>query len=175
MAALRIAAGRDTRLPMQIETSQLRIVAPRSQLNFLDIQSVTLARPLTPIQTYGHLSGWMAQRFGWAFRVRDALSAPFGVRPIRGFSGRTPAAATEGEKLDFFLVEQATPEVLVLTERDRHQDVMTCIACSGGHVTITSSVVTHNGFGRLYMAVVGPTHRVIIRRSLARLKDQANT
>ena len=71
MAALRIAAGRDTRLPMQIETSQLRIVAPRSQLNFLDIQSVTLARPLSPIQTYGHLSGWMAQRFGWAFRVRE--------------------------------------------------------------------------------------------------------
>ncbi|MBW4985800.1 DUF2867 domain-containing protein [Mameliella sp. CS4] len=160
---------------MQIETSQLRIVAPRSQLNFLDIQSVTLAEPLSPIQTYGHLSGWMAQRFGWAFRVRDALSAPFGVRPIRGFSGRKPVAATEGERLDFFLVEKATPDVLVLTGRDRHLDVMTCIACSGRDVSITSSVVTHNAFGRLYMVVVGPMHRVIVRRSLAHMKDQANT
>ncbi|WP_305972259.1 MULTISPECIES: DUF2867 domain-containing protein [unclassified Mameliella] len=160
---------------MQIETSQLRIVALRSQLNFLDIQSVTLAEPLSPIQTYGHLSGWMAQRYGWAFRVRDVLSAPFGVRPVRGFSGRAPVAATEGERLDFFLVEQATPEVLVLTARDRHLDVMTCIACSGRDVSIISSVVTHNAFGRLYMAVVGPVHRVMLRRSLAHLRAQANT
>ncbi len=104
-----------------------------------------------------------------AFRIRDAVSARFGVRRIGGL-GTTPSDGVRvGERLDFFLVEHVAPDLLVLTERDRHLDVMTCISTQGAELTITSSVVTHNLFGRAYMVVVGPAHRLIVRAMLRRL------
>ena len=75
-----------------------------------------------------------------------------------------------GDYLDFFLVEHSAPEVLVLTERDRHLDVMTCVSMADRVLTITSSVVTHNTFGRLYMLPVGPAHKLIVNNYLKRLK-----
>ncbi|WP_312808455.1 hypothetical protein [Agrobacterium cavarae] len=37
-------------------------------------------------------------------------------------------------------------------------------------LTITSSIVTHNAFGRIYMLPVGPAHTLIINSDLRRLK-----
>ncbi|MEL7521783.1 MAG: DUF2867 domain-containing protein [Cyanobacteria bacterium J06553_1] len=59
---------------------------------------------------------------------------------------------------------------MVLTERDRHLDVMTCISINGPTVSITSSVLIHNWFGHAYMIPVGIAHRWIVRRMLRRLR-----
>ncbi|WP_368733762.1 DUF2867 domain-containing protein, partial [Glutamicibacter soli] len=84
------------------------------------------------------------------------------MKKIGGFSAVPRSSIQVGEHLDFFLVEHVAPDILVLTERDRHLDVMTCISTLGNSVTITSSVVTHNAFGRAYMVPVGPAHRLIV-------------
>ncbi|MDN5786084.1 DUF2867 domain-containing protein, partial [Pseudorhodobacter sp.] len=75
-----------------------------------------------------------------------------------------------GDKLDFFLVEEISPRLLVLTARDRHLDVMTTIATFDGTLTITSSVITHNNFGRVYMLAVGPAHKVIVWSILRKIR-----
>lgn len=77
---------------------------------------------------------------------------------------------SSGEKLDFFLVEHTEPNLLLLTERDSHLDVMIAIATQGPYVTITASVVTHNLFGRLYMLPADPAHHIIVPAMLRRLK-----
>ena len=105
-----------------------------------------------------------------AFRVRDAVSSLFGVKAIGGFSDRKAQDAQVGDYLDFFLVEYADKETLVLTERDRHLDVMTCVSTNGPTVSITSSVRVHNLFGRIYMIPVGITHKWIVRGMLKRLQ-----
>lgn len=60
--------------------------------------------------------------------------------------------------------------MLVLSVRDRHLDVMICLSITDHVFTITSSVVTHNVFGRIYMLPVGVVHKVLINRDLERLK-----
>lgn len=105
-----------------------------------------------------------------AFRARDAVSAVFGVKRIGGFSGKRREAVQAGDRLDFFLVEHSAPDMLVLTERDRHLDVMICISTADRLLTVTASVVTHNTFGRLYMLPVGPAHKLIVANDLRRLK-----
>ncbi len=105
-----------------------------------------------------------------AFKIRDAIAARFGVKRIGGFSN-TPVTHVEvGDKLDFFLIEDITPHRLTLTERDTHLDVMTCVTAQDGRVTITSSVLTHNWFGKVYMWPVAPAHKLIVALTLARLK-----
>ncbi len=105
-----------------------------------------------------------------AFRMRDAISSLFGVKRIGGFSGARQETVHAGEQLDFFLVEHSAPDILVLTERDQHLDVMICLSITDRVFTITSSVVTHNVFGCIYMLPVGLAHKLIVNRDLRRLK-----
>jgi hypothetical protein len=144
-------------------------LGPAASLDYYDSQSVTLAHPVTPLEGWNIIMASPQPVLRAAFAVRDVISARFGVKRIGGFSGALVREVAVGDYLDFFLVEDAETDHLVLTERDRHLDVMTCISCEGPVLTITSSVVTHNLFGRAYMLPVGIAHRVIVRGMLDRL------
>jgi len=47
---------------------------------------------------------------------------------------------------------------------------MICLSISERVFTISSSVVTHNTYGRLYMLPVGPAHKLMVNGHLRRLK-----
>lgn len=154
---------------------QADLVAPHEQLDFYDARGVDLPQPLTALE------GWnMAMRqplpgMAFAFRLRDAISVRFGVKRIGGFSGRQDQTPKVGDKLDFFAVERIEPEILTLSERDRHLDVVTCITTYNQRLTITSSVKVHNQFGRLYMIPVAPAHRLIVSTMMRRIRRELET
>ncbi|PAA45034.1 hypothetical protein CJU79_00440 [Pseudomonas fragi] len=140
------------------------------ELDYHDSRSVLLPVQITALQAWNLMTAGQGPLMRLAFRTRDGISSLFGVKRIGGFSGTRREAVQAGDYLDFFLVEHSAPEVLVLTERDRHLDVMTCVSMADRVLTITSSVVTHNTFGRLYMLPVGPAHKLIVNSYLKRLK-----
>lgn len=150
------------------------LVAPRDHLSFYDSQGIDLTAPLSPGAAWNAIMAHQIPGMALAFRVRDAIAAPFGVKRIGGLSGRPTGHPEVGGMLDFFRVETSTDQVLTLTERDRHLDVMTCITIVDQRLSITSSVMTHNLFGQAYMIPVAPAHRVIVGRMLRGLaRDQA--
>ncbi|MEM7615852.1 MAG: DUF2867 domain-containing protein [Pseudomonadota bacterium] len=153
-----------------LPNSNARILKAVEDLDYFDTQSVALNREVTPLHAWNTIMQDPQPLLKWAFKIRDAVSARFGVKRIGGFSGVAAPSADVGTYLDFFLVEHADTDTLVLTERDRHLDVMTCISTRGPTVSITSSVSVHNWFGRLYMIPVGIAHRWIVRGMLRRLK-----
>ena len=153
----------------QLSGTNSRILDVPERLDFLDRQTVQLRNVLSPLEAWNVLMARPIPFLAWAFRLRDAISSRFGVRRIGGFSGERRDTINIGERLDFFLVEHVAPDILVLTERDRHLDVMTCISTMDKELAITSSVITHNLFGRLYMLPVAPAHRLIVRGMLRRL------
>ena len=148
----------------------MRTLSPIAALDYYDSQSVTLSRPIEPLEAWNLIMEGSQPVMKAAFALRDAVSARFGVKRIGGFSGTRVRSVAVGDKLDFFVVEHSDRNLLVLTERDRHLDVMTSVSCEGHELAITSSVVTHNAFGRAYMVPVGIAHKVIVRTMLARLK-----
>ncbi|WP_417453768.1 DUF2867 domain-containing protein [Kiloniella sp.] len=150
--------------------TDIQILAPREQLNFFDTQSVILSREISAPEAWQMITSNPAPIMKFAFRVRDKISGWFGVKPIKGFSGQWPDNLQIGDQLDFFVVEHISPTVLTLTARDRHLDVMTCITTDRATLTITSSVKTHNAFGRLYMIPVETAHKLIVRADLKRIK-----
>lgn len=155
-----------------MESSEIHILDQRSVLDYFDSQSVGLPTALSPLEAWNHIMSEPQPLLRVAFRVRDAISSKFGVKRIGGFTGDRRETVNVGDMLDFFLVEHISPNALVLTERDRHLDVMTCISIAGHELTITSSVKTHNTFGRAYMIPVGPAHRLIVRTMLQRLRKK---
>ncbi len=141
-----------------------------SELDYYDSRSVPLPTEITALDAWNIMTGEPGPLMQVAFRIRDGISSLFGVKRIGGFSGSQRETVQVGERLDFFLVERSTPDMLVLTERDRHLDVMICLSISDRVLTITASVVTHNTYGRLYMLPVGPAHKLIVNSHLKRLK-----
>jgi len=150
-----------------------QLVASRAHLAYFDSRSVPLARPITALAAWNAMMAEPIPLVRQAMAIRDSISARFGVRPIGGFSGRNRAQVQAGDTLDFFLVEYVSDQVLTLTARDSHLDVMTCITTSDDRLAVTSSVVTHNAFGRLYMLPVGPAHKLIVGYVLRRFARQS--
>lgn len=157
-----------------LEASSLptpQLVAPREELNFYHVNSLNINAQPAAFEVYRALFSKRSAWLGAAFWVRDQISALAGVTKIKGFGGkRTTTPPVVGEHLDFFLVEHIEDRELVLTSRDRHLSVMTTLsvdtADEGTLVRITSSVITHNWFGNLYMLPVGPAHKFISWRML---------
>ena len=143
---------------------------PLDELDYYDSRSIVLPVAVSPLEAWNLIMSERQPLLRVAFWLRDAISASFGVKRIGGFSGMRRETVEVGDRLDFFLVEHVSSDVLVLTERDRHLDVMTCVSTSDKTLAITSSVVTHNAFGRAYMLPVGPAHRLIVNGMLRRLK-----
>ena len=154
-----------------IPNTNIQILANVSELDFFDSQTVQLAESINPLDAWGVMMSQSMPLMSLAFRVRDAISSKFGVRKIGGFSNSSKATVAPGEMLDFFLIEYVSEDVLSLSERDTHLDVLTCISRVDKEITITSSVITHNTFGRIYMLPVGPAHKFIVRTYLKRLQE----
>ncbi|PAA27299.1 hypothetical protein CJU73_15165 [Pseudomonas fragi] len=150
--------------------ASIQTLRPLPELDYHDSRSVLLPVQITALQAWNLMTAEQGPLMRLAFRIRDAISSLFGVKRIGGFSGTRREVVQAGDYLDFFLVEHSAPEVLVLTERDRHLDVMTCVSLADRVLTITSSVVTHNTFGRLYMLPVGSAHKLIVNSYLKRLQ-----
>lgn len=148
------------------------VLGPQAALNYFHRADADLPVVLTPLAAWNMMTSERRPLLALAFRIRDAVSSRFGVRRIGGFDGRVTQAVEVGGMLGFFRVEHADAQMLVLTERDRHLDVMTTLLSEGRRLSIISSVITHNAFGRAYMLPVGIAHRVIVHGMLRRLQKR---
>ena len=89
--------------------------------------------------------------------LRDLLVAPFG---LKGSGNALPGG---GSRLGLFPLISRTPEQVVLGMDDKHLDFRLVIdATATGDITGTTLVRTHNLFGRTYLRLIMPFHRLIV-------------
>lgn len=106
-----------------------------------------------------------ARGSGWLERclsvVRDALVAPFGLKPI----GKRSMAPFERLDID-------TEEAIFAVD-DKHVDVRiayrTESACAQRQLVATTLVRVHSRFGWAYLCAILPFHFLIVRRQLQRM------
>jgi hypothetical protein len=153
--------------------TNIRTLGPISELFYFDSQCTRLSAEMTALTAWNAMMSEPLPLLKFAFQIRDSIASVFDVKRIGGFSGKPVAAVNIGDYLDFFLVEYVDDKCLVLTERDNHLDVMTCIIVEGQTLTVASSVRVHNLFGRAYMIPVGIAHRWIVRSMFKRLRRLA--
>jgi Protein of unknown function (DUF2867) len=108
----------------------------------------------------GHSPRWIERLLA----LRNFLVSPFGLKKPK--AAGTGAADTIG----IFPVMSETPGRLVAGLNDKHRDfrVVVDIATSGHRqrVTATTLVLTHNPLGRIYLAIILPFHRLVVRALL---------
>lgn len=112
-------------------------------------------------QTIGSMPDW-ARRL---LRVRNALLAPFSIKS----DGLNDAQSAAG-CVDIFPVLEEFEDQIVLGLDDRHLDFRIVVDRSnskqGYRLRVTTLVKRHNVFGRIYIAIITPFHRLIVRSVL---------
>jgi hypothetical protein len=96
--------------------------------------------------------------------LRDAIVAPFGLTTSKA------AKHSAVDRIGIFPVISETPQRLIAGFDDSHLDFRVVVdvaaAGQGKRVTATTVVLTHNLLGRVYLTVIMPFHRLIVRSML---------
>jgi hypothetical protein len=99
--------------------------------------------------------------------LRDLFVAPFGLKTAQA------ARRSSTNRIGMFPVLSEMPRRIVAGLDDHHLDfrVVVDVADSGGgrRVTATTLVLTHNLLGRVYLAIILPFHRLIVRSMLRQI------
>jgi hypothetical protein len=96
--------------------------------------------------------------------LRNFLVAPFGLKkPV-------PTGNGAADTIGIFPVVSETPGRLVAGLNDKHLDFRVVVdittSSHGQRVTATTLVLTHNLLGRVYLTIILPFHRLVVRALL---------
>lgn len=109
-------------------------------------------------------------------RLRDQIVRVFGLKTAQNDPRAVLPPYTPGMRLGFFHVLYLMPGEALLGDEDTHLVFRTALriapAGSQTRLSVATAVVTKNRFGRIYLAVVKPVHRLIVPimlRGMARI------
>lgn len=98
--------------------------------------------------------------------LRNIIVAPFGLEDGKH-------KGSNADIIGIFPVVSETSNRLVAGFDDKHLDFRVIVdvtdATRGRAVTATTLVLTHNLFGRIYLAVILPFHRLVVRSMLRKV------
>ncbi|WP_233852400.1 DUF2867 domain-containing protein [Paraburkholderia sp. HD33-4] len=158
--------------------SKAPLLADRNELDFFHQDRCLVSACVTAFQTYCGMTNSSSKLLRISLWLRDRLSGLAGVRPIHGFARERPTTTpVTGDVIDFFEVHHITNEELFLVASDRHLRVLVALMLSPvlgskRELTITTSVKTHNMFGKVYMVPVACAHGLIVRCMLRQLTSR---
>ena len=109
-------------------------------------------------------------------RMRNFIVRIFGLQTASNLTEYTiqpDEMLTAGGKIGFFKIEHMDDNEIVVTANDRHLNSSFSLFLSEDEgcktVFVTSVVATKEKFGDIYMFVIAPFHRLIVKKLLRRL------
>jgi hypothetical protein len=134
----------------------------------IDVRNATLDAPEATRRAFAEQPGWIAKLLA----IRNILVMPLGLKS--GADANLP----ESRRVGIFPVVSSSSERVVLGFDDTHLNFRLVVDVkplneTTRRVTATTLVHRNNIFGRVYLAVVMPFHKLIVPAMLARLGDAA--
>ena len=109
---------------------------------------------------------WVA-RLLW---LRDRIVAVVGLKTTSQLL--TEPATSAVRRISFFRIYAQDAHEILLGEDDSHLDFRLSVRCEpiagAPHVIATTVVQCHNTLGRLYILLIAPFHRLVVRSALQR-------
>jgi len=118
---------------------------------------------------FAHQPPWV----GTLTAIRDALVGGLGLKTAKQLTSL--GAQSKTGRLGIFKIYGTSPTEVVVGEDDRHLDFRLSVLCSNQsslrgkrYLTLSTVVHCHNRLGRLYILVIAPFHRLVVRSTLRR-------
>lgn len=110
----------------------------------------------------GEQAPWLRLLMG----VRDAAVVGFGIKTSRRLR---QASGSDGvARIYIFRVYEITRDEAILGDDDKHLDFRVSVQRRSGDIVVTTVVHCHNLLGRLYLALITPFHRLVVKSMLRR-------
>lgn len=147
-----------------------RVTLPHPDLpeaDWADSYSVRLDRKdLVPMEVASELMGRAPRWVGVLLKIRNRIVGLFGLKSAE-------LELTDQDRIGGFPVIDHDSERVLLGFDDRHLDfrIIVAVEVEGNghqHVSLTTLVKRHNLFGRIYILVVTPFHKLIVKTFLKR-------
>ncbi len=147
-----------------------RVTLPHPDLpeaDWADSYSVRVERSdLDPMGVASELMGRAPRWVGALLKIRNRIVGLFGLKSAE-------LELTGQDKIGGFPVIDHDGERVLLGFDDRHLDfrIIVAVEAEGNghqHVSLTTLVKRHNLFGRIYILVVTPFHKLIVKTFLKR-------
>ena len=101
--------------------------------------------------------------------MRDSIVGLFGLKTEH------VARASTSNRVGMFPVLSETPQRLVAGLNDKHLDFRVIVDVTSAEtpqrITATTIVLTHNLLGRVYLTIIMPFHRLVVRAMLGQIAD----
>jgi hypothetical protein len=124
----------------------------------------------SPLQSYLNLMANTPGGMNGLMRLRNGIVQFAGLKHLGDMRLKEPtqpaSAYQMGDRMGLFSLLEQGPNEVVMHDDDKHLRVQVSLFKSirGGQATVSISTVAHihNALGRVYMAVVGPVHGLIV-------------
>ncbi|MCF6321957.1 MAG: DUF2867 domain-containing protein [Rhizobiaceae bacterium] len=109
----------------------------------------------------------------WAIillKVRNFIVSFYGLKT--GANNPAPADLNNlavGDYIGVFQVQLLAANEILIGQDDKHLNFLISVMRYKGGVTLATWVHTHNWFGRLYLWVIMPFHKLIVRNAVSRI------
>ena len=117
---------------------------------------------------FSHQPDWIAA----LTKVRDAIVIGFGLKTTGHLASLPDAKAS---RISFFRIYSKSDTEIVVGEDDKHLDFRVSLLWSrsdasqtGYTLTLSTVVHCHNLLGRIYLSVITPFHKLVVRATLRR-------
>lgn len=111
---------------------------------------------------FANQPAWVAM----LMRVRDAIVSAFGLKTGKHLA--TLAASARLERVGIFKIYSKNETEIVVGEDDSHLDFRVSVLCANAELTVSTVVHCHNRLGRIYLLLIAPFHRMVVKASLRR-------
>lgn len=144
----------DPALPDADWADAFEIMTQDTSLSMMDIAQ----------RTIGTVPAWARH----LMRLRNLVVAPFGLK-----TDDADDVSPTGKRVAIFPVLEEAPDRLVLGLDDRHLDFRIVLSREieqqSQRIRTTTLVQRHNAFGKLYITLITPFHRMIVSATLNQL------
>jgi len=111
---------------------------------------------------FANQPAWVAM----LMRVRDAIVSAFGLKTGKHLA--TLAVSARLERIGIFKIYSRSETEIVVGEDDSHLDFRVSVLCTNAELTVSTVVHCHNRLGRIYLLLIAPFHRMVVKASLRR-------
>lgn len=146
----------DPALPDADWADAFEVVTQNTSLSIMEIAE----------RTVGTTPAWSIH----LMQLRNLVVAPFGLK-----TEEKNGVSITGKRVGIFPVLEKAPDRLVLGMDDKHLDFRIVLSReieqTNQRIRATTLVLRHNAFGKLYITLITPFHRMIVSATLNQLAD----
>ncbi len=133
-----------------------------SDVDYSDAYKMPLSNPHLSaeeiyIHIFSHIPSWVVQ----LMVVRNKVVSLFGLKTGDGVSHKK--VLTVGKKAGFFLIYSIEEEEIIAGEDNIHLNFRVSVLKKNEEVIISTLVHYNNLFGKIYMSIITPFHKIVVK------------